>query len=155
MLVSKGCWAFYSSTTSLDANQSKSNHNNNNSNSNHSKDRSRYMQHSKYADLMYCRCYMHRVQKTRCPLVQEKLFCLWDKYEFLFTHPKDKQTFRTQFLCTFSGQLMNHACSFSSFQLERQLEIRVGQGKRKTHSSPLDKCISIFFLSPDANFLSA
>ena len=35
------------------------------------------------------------VSKTLCPLVQDKLFCLRDKCEFVFTRPKDKETFRT------------------------------------------------------------
>ena len=30
------------------------------------------------------------VQKTQCPLILDKLFCLWDKCEFMFTRPKDK-----------------------------------------------------------------
>ena len=33
---------------------------------------------------------MQLCKKTQCPLVWDKLFCLWDKCEFVFTHPKDK-----------------------------------------------------------------
>ena len=29
-------------------------------------------------------------KKIWCPFVQDKLFCLWDKCEFVFTRPKDK-----------------------------------------------------------------
>ena len=36
-----------------------------------------------------------RVQKIQCPLVWGKLFCLWDKCEFMFSRPEDKKTFRT------------------------------------------------------------
>ena len=35
---------------------------------------------------------LNRVQKTWCPLVRDKLFCLWDKCEFVFSRPKDKLT---------------------------------------------------------------
>ena len=51
----------------------------------------------------------------------------------------------------FSGQVIKHACSFSSFQLAQRTSRVKSWSRKREDSCPLDKCISIFFsyhLSP-------
>ena len=104
---------------------------------------------------MYCRCYMHRVQKTRCPLVQEKLFCLWDKWVPVYSSKRQANILDTIPL-HISGQAINHACSFSSFQLAQRTTI-VNSGTRETEDSlkPTGQVHLNLFSWPNAKFLSA
>ena len=67
-----------------------------------------------------------RVRKTRSPLVQDKLFCLWDKCEFLFTYVLNVYLSKEQFLWT--------SDTFSSFQFAQRTN-RVKSWKREKEDS--------------------
>ena len=69
---------------------------------------------------------LFRVQKTWCPLVQDKLFCLWDKWEFVFIVQRTG--------CNSSAHFSRQAILWVlSSLLKEQVELKVGQGKQKTH----------------------
>ena len=84
--------------------------------------------------LWFIKCTESRVRKTWCPLIRDKLFCPWDKCEFVFTYKFKGQVNTVGHYAHFSGQAINHGCSFSSFQLS-QRTTRVKSGTRKTEDS--------------------